>query len=173
MINHQLYWLHADTVVSALIAVVVVAMIIILGLTATLVWRCHATKKQKINSKLKQQWLPTVTQLLCTGTANTPQVLDEVPVRDNPAYQLVNLRKSWNTSISMHVTTSPTHQASQLYENIMEVDKKYGEDDNEYDYENLKVWLTYLTCKGLWSWSHFLLILTSVSLNWESPLQDL
>lgn len=62
-------------------------------------------------------------------------------MRDNPAYQLVNLRKSYqlNTSISMHVTTPPTRQASQLYETIMEMDKKYGGDDNEYDYENLKV----------------------------------
>lgn len=76
-------------------------------------------------------------QLLHTGIANTPQALDEVLVNDNPAYdQLVNLRKSYqeNTSISMHVTTPPTCQASPLYEIIMEVDKEHGGDDNEYDY---------------------------------------
>ena len=75
----------------------------------------------------------TATQLLYTGIANTPQALDEVPVRDNPAYQLVKLQKSYqgNTSISIHVTTPSTCQASPLYENIMEV-------NNEHDYENLK-----------------------------------
>ena len=35
----------------------------------------------------------------------------------------------------MHVTT---HQASPQYENIVEVDKECGGDDNEHDYENLK-----------------------------------
>ena len=40
----------------------------------------------------------------------------------------------------MHVTTPLTHQASPQYENIVEEDKECGEDDNEHDYENLKVW---------------------------------
>ena len=75
-----------------------------------------------------------------TGTATKPQALNEVPVRDNPAYQLVSLQKSHHesASTSMHETTPPTHQASPQYENIMEVDEKCGGDDNEHDYENLK-----------------------------------
>ena len=60
-------------------------------------------------------------------------------MRDNPAYQLVSLQKlhHQSASISMHVTTPSTHQASPQYENIMEVDEECG-DDNEHDYENLK-----------------------------------
>ena len=58
-------------------------------------------------------------------------------MRDNPAYQLVSLQESHqeSTSTSMHVTT---HQASPQYENIIEVDKECGGDDNEHDYENFK-----------------------------------
>ena len=77
---------------------------------------------------------------LHVGTATKLQALAEVPVRDNPAYQLVSLQESHqeSASTSMHVTTPPTHQASPQYENIMEVDEKCGGDDNEHDYENLK-----------------------------------
>ena len=73
-----------------------------------------------------------------TGKTDKPQALDEVPMRDNPAYQLVCLQKSHHesASTSMHVTTPSTHQASPLYENILEVDEECGEDDNEHDYEN-------------------------------------
>ena len=77
---------------------------------------------------------------LHVGTATKQQALDEheVPVRDNPAYQLVSLQKSHHesTSTSMQEATPPTHQTSPQYENIMEVDEKCGGDDNEHDYEN-------------------------------------
>ena len=75
-----------------------------------------------------------------TGTTDKPQALDEVPMRANPAYQLVSLQKSHHksASISMHVTTPPNHQAFPQYENIMEVDEECGGDNNEHDYENLK-----------------------------------
>ena len=73
-----------------------------------------------------------------TGTATKPQSLYEVPVRDNPAYQLVSIQKSHHesASISMHVTTPPTNQVSPQYENIVDVEEKCGGDDNEHDYEN-------------------------------------
>ena len=73
-----------------------------------------------------------------TGTTDKPQALDEVPMRDNPAYQLVSLQKSHHesASICMHEATPPTHQASPQYENILEVDEECGEDDSEHDYEN-------------------------------------
>ena len=78
------------------------------------------------------------TQLLytCTvGTATKLQALVEVPVKDNPAYQLISLQESHQESArtSMHVTTPPTHQASPQYENIVEVDEECGG-----DHENMK-----------------------------------
>ena len=119
--------------------------------------------KKQVKTTIIISWASIYIFRYSTGTATKLQAqLAEVPVSNNPAYQLVSLQESHHesASTSMHVTTPPTHQASPQYENIVEVNEKCGGDDNEHDYENLKEWLTWSTCNllyHLWSRSHFLL----------------
>ena len=131
---------------------------------------CYKDTEDKKQVKTTISWVSTYSVTLHVGTATKLQALDEVPVRDNPAYQLVSLQKSHHqsASTSMHVTTPPTHQASPQYENIVEVDEKCGGDDNKHNYENMKEWLTWSTCNllyHLWSGPHFLLSYFTVSSN--------
>ena len=138
----QVFTPTTAVVVPALITVNVATVVIILSLVVAIVfivW-CCVIKIRKIKSKLKQQQLSIYILSYSTGTATKQHALDEVPVRDNPAYQLVSLHKSHHESPSTSVqqATPPTHQASPQYENIMEVDEKCGGDDNEHDYENQK-----------------------------------
>ena len=118
--------------------------------------------KKQVKTTIIISWVSTYSVTLHVGTATKLQALDEVPVRDNPAYQFVSLQKSHHesASTSMHEATPPTHQASPQYENIVEVDEECGGDDNKHNYENLKEWLTWSTCTliyHLWSGSYFLL----------------
>ena len=57
--------------------------------------------------------------------------LDEVPVRDNPAYQRVNLQKSYHENTSSNECV-PTQQVSPQYGNLVEVDEECGGDDNKH-----------------------------------------
>ena len=70
-----------------------------------------------------------------TGRANKTPPQDLVPVRDNPAYQLVNLQKT-DPNGSERVTT---HKVSPQYENVEKEDEERERGKNIHNYENVQL----------------------------------
>lgn len=69
------------------------------------------------------------------GRANKTPPQDLVPVRDNPAYQLVNLQKT-DPNGSKRVTT---HKVSPQYENVENEDEERERGKNIQNYENVQL----------------------------------
>lgn len=94
---------------------------------------CNQKAQDKQQVKTAIQLYCYLLQLLYTGTANQTPGQDLVPVRDNPAYQVVNLNRTDHNG-SKHFNT---HEVSPQYENIEGVDivKDFK---NVHEYENIQ-----------------------------------